>query len=93
MFLSKALNKGRFGPVHLTVGIYRLNPSLLAMVRRSRNGAVCYTCGKPLKLSDIVVSKFSRASHRSFRHAKCAVIKSIVVESDIKREVGRQSPS
>jgi len=87
MLLSKALNKGYIGPVRLTISIYRLNPGLLAMVRRSRNGAVCYTCGKPLKLRDIVVSKFARASHHSFRHARCAVLKGIVDESDIEREI------
>ncbi len=74
----------------MPVSIYRLTPGLLTMVLRySRNGAVCYSCGKPLKLRDIVVSKFARASHRSFRHAKCAVRKGIVDESEIEKEVGR----
>jgi hypothetical protein len=74
----------------MPVSIYRLTPGLLTMVlRRSRNGAVCYTCGKPLRLRDIVVSKFARASHRNFRHAKCAVLKGIVDESDIEREIRR----
>ena len=74
----------------MPVSIYRLTPGLLTRVLRySRNGAVYYTCGKPLKLRDIVVSKFSRASHRNFRHAKCAVLKGIVDESDVKREVSR----
>lgn len=74
----------------MPVSIYRLTPNLLTMVRRySRNGAVCYTCGKPLKLRDIVVSKFAKASHRSFRHAKCAVLKGIVYKSEIKNLVGQ----
>ena len=74
----------------MPVSIYRLTPGLMNIVLRySRNGAVCYTCGKPLKLRDVVVSKFSRASHRSYRHAKCALLKGIVDKSDIKRDVGQ----
>jgi len=73
------------------VSIYRLTPGLLTIVLRySRNGAVCYTCGKPLKLRDIVVSKFSRASHRSFRHARCAVLKGIVDKTDIMKRLLRR---
>jgi hypothetical protein len=70
----------------MPASVYRLSPSLLAiLLKRSRNGAVCYTCGKPLELSDIIVSKFAKASHRNFRHARCAVLKGIVDESDIEK--------
>jgi hypothetical protein len=60
------------------------------VLRRSRNGAVCYTCGKPLKLKDLIVSNIARASHRNFRHAKCAVLKGMINESDLKRELGKR---
>ena len=74
----------------MPVSIYCLTPGLMNIVLRySKNGAVCYTCGKPLKLRDVVVSKFSRASHRSYRHAKCALLKDIVDKSDIERDVGQ----
>jgi hypothetical protein len=38
-------------------------------------------------LSDIVVSKFAKASHRNFRHARCAVLEGIVDETDIEKGV------
>lgn len=75
----------------MPVSIYRLSPGLLSMLlRRSRNGPICYTCGKPLKLKDVIVSNIARASHRNFRHAKCAVQKGMIDESDLERELRRK---
>lgn len=56
------------------------------LTKRSKHGAVCYTCGEPLKLMDVVVSNVSRASHRNFRHAKCAVLKGVIDESELEEE-------
>jgi hypothetical protein len=72
----------------MPVSIYRLSPGLLSMVvRRSRHGAVCYTCGKPLKLRDIIVSNIARASHRNFRHAECAVQTGMIDEAELKKRL------
>jgi hypothetical protein len=69
----------------MPVRIYRLSPGLFSMLlKRSRHGAACYTCGKPLKLKDIIVSNIARASHRNFRHAKCAVLTGMINPDDLK---------
>lgn len=37
-------------------------------------------------MKDIIVSNVARASHKNFRHAKCAILKGIIDESDVRKE-------
>lgn len=72
----------------MPVSIYRLTPGRLTrLLNHSENGAVCYTCGRPLKTKDIIVSNVAIASHRNFRHAKCAVLKGVIDESDLDEKL------
>ena len=68
---------------HLSIGEFTEN---VASIRRAKSkDSICYTCRKPINVSDIFVGKRSRKMRgHQIRHAVCAIEKHVIEPEDLE---------